>query len=96
MIASDAHARESPPCASAHTTGQFGACDAVEEVPMAVHLTLDELSEATGLSRREVLRLCVQEAVPILNGRVDRTLFVSSVTSGGRRLPLRDAEVVPQ
>lgn len=54
---------------------------------MAVHLTPDELSEALGLSRKEVVRLCVQEAVPIYNGRIDRTLFVGSMKAAGRRLP---------
>ncbi len=54
---------------------------------MAVHLTPDELSEATGLSRKEVVRLCVQEAVPIYNGRIDKTLFVNSMSASGRRLP---------
>lgn len=63
---------------------------------MAVHLTPDELSEATGLSRKEVLRLCVREAVPIYNGRIDRTLFVDSITRAGRRLPLRDVASMPQ
>lgn len=54
---------------------------------MAVHLTPDELSEALGLSRKEVVRLCMQEAVPIYHGRIDRTLFVSSMQAAGRRLP---------
>lgn len=54
---------------------------------MAVHLTPDEISEAIGLSRKEVVRLCVQEAVPIYNGRIDKTLFVNSMAAAGRRLP---------
>jgi len=54
---------------------------------MAVHLTPDELSEALGLSRKEVVRLCVQEAVPIYNGRIDKHLFVNSMSASGRRLP---------
>ena len=59
----------------------------MQEVPLAVHLTPDELSEALGLSTKEVVRLCVQEAVPIYQGRIDRTLFVSSMAAAGRRLP---------
>lgn len=54
---------------------------------MAVHLTPDEMSEALGLSRKEVVRLCMQEAVPIYNGRIDKTLFLSSMSAAGRRLP---------
>ncbi len=33
------------------------------------------------------MRLCVQEAVPIYNGRIDKTLFVNSMSASGRRLP---------
>lgn len=54
---------------------------------MAVHLTPDELSDAIGMSRKEVVRLCVQEAVPIYQGRIDKTLFMSSMVAAGRRLP---------
>ncbi len=54
---------------------------------MAVHLTPDELSEALGMSRQEVVKLCVEEAVPIYQGRIDRTLFVDSLSAAGRRLP---------
>ncbi len=54
---------------------------------MAVHLTPEELSEATGLARRQIVRLCVENAVPIYNGRIDRTLFVHSVAAAGHRLP---------
>jgi hypothetical protein len=54
---------------------------------MAVHLTPDELSEALGMSRKEVVRLCMQEAVPIYQGRIDKTLFLCSMVAAGRRLP---------
>ena len=46
---------------------------------MANHLTPDELSEALGLARKQVVRLCVETSVPIYNGRIDKTLFVSSL-----------------
>jgi hypothetical protein len=59
----------------------------MQEVPLAVHLTPDELSDALGLSRKEVVKLCVQEAVPIYQGRIDKTLFMSSMVAAGRRLP---------
>ena len=54
---------------------------------MANHLTPDELSEALGLARKQVVRLCVETSVPIYNGRIDKTLFVRSVTAAGHRLP---------
>lgn len=54
---------------------------------MAVHLTPDELSESLGMSRQEVVKLCMQESVPIYQGRIDRTLFVESMNATGRRLP---------
>lgn len=54
---------------------------------MAVHLTPDELSESLGMSRQEVVKLCMQESVPIYQGRIDRTLFVESMNAAGRRLP---------
>ena len=54
---------------------------------MANHLTPDEISDLVGLERRDVVRLCVEESVPIYNGRIDKTLFVRSVTAAGHRLP---------
>ena len=54
---------------------------------MAIHLTPEELSEATGLARRQIVRLCVENSVPIYNGRIDRTLFIHSITAAGYRLP---------
>ncbi|MGD9572794.1 MAG: hypothetical protein AB7V62_12965 [Thermoleophilia bacterium] len=59
---------------------------------MANHLTPDELSEALGLARKQVVRLCVETSVPIYNGRIDKTLFVHSVTAAGHRLPAEEAE----
>ena len=59
---------------------------------MANHLTPDELSEALGLAREQVVRLCVETSVPIYNGRIDKTLFVHSVTAAGHRLPEAQAQ----
>ena len=42
---------------------------------MANHLTPEELSEETGIERDEVIRICVEEAVPIYHGKIDKTLF---------------------
>jgi hypothetical protein len=42
---------------------------------MANHLTPDELSKELGIDRSEVIRLCVEEGVPIYQGKIDKTLF---------------------
>lgn len=42
---------------------------------MANHLTPDEIAKEHGLKTRDVLRLCVEEHVPVLKGRIDRSLF---------------------
>ena len=60
---------------------------------MAIHLTPDELSDALGMSSHDVVRLCHEEAVPILHGKIDNTLFVYSRKASGRELP-EDAEVL--
>ena len=65
-----------------------------EDFLMANHLTPDELSEALGLARKQVVRLCVETSVPIYNGRIDKTLFVRSVTAAGYRLPSEQAQVL--
>lgn len=62
---------------------------------MAIHLTPEELSEALGLDRRDIVRMCHEEAVPILHGRIDKTLFVYSMKASGRPIP-EDAEELLQ
>jgi hypothetical protein len=59
----------------------------VEEVLMANHLTPDELSDALGISRKTLIKLCTQEGVPVFHGRIDKTLFVQTMTAAGHRLP---------
>jgi hypothetical protein len=51
--------------------------------PMANHLTPTELARESGLERRDVIIKCVELGVPIFNGRIDKTLFLSSL----RELP---------
>jgi len=46
---------------------------------MAIHLTPTELARETGLDRREVISKCMEMGVPIFNGRIDKTLFLSSL-----------------
>jgi hypothetical protein len=45
---------------------------------MANHLTPEELSKELGMDRLEVIRLCVQEGVPIYQGKIDKWLFASA------------------
>ena len=42
---------------------------------MANHLTPDELSKETGIARDEVIRICLEEHVPIYHGKIDKYLF---------------------
>ena len=46
---------------------------------MAIHLTPTELARQSGLDRRDVIVKCVELGVPIFNGRIDKTLFLSSL-----------------
>lgn len=57
---------------------------------MANHLTPSELGEMLGIAHRHVLRLCRETSVPIYNGRIDKTLFIRSVTAAGHRLPITE------
>ena len=66
---------------------------------MSNHLTPTELAREAGLERRDVIAKCVEWGVPIFNGKIDKTLFItqlhevgeSSVT--GFRDGLRDRTV---
>lgn len=44
----------------------------------------EELADLTGLRRPEILRLCMQEAIPVYQGRIDKTLFIQSALAAGR------------
>jgi hypothetical protein len=46
---------------------------------MAIHLTPCELARESGLDRRDVIAKCVELGVPIFNGKIDKTLFLSSL-----------------
>ena len=50
---------------------------------MAKHLTPEELSKELGMDRLEVIRLCVQEGVPIYQGKIDKTLFQAQLQALG-------------
>jgi len=50
---------------------------------MANHLTPEELSKELGLDREQVIRVCVQEGVPIYQGKIDKYLFQTQLQSLG-------------
>ena len=53
---------------------------------MPNHFTPEELSKEMGIERQEVIRLCVQEGIPIYHGKIDKSLFqahLEALTSAG-------------
>ena len=50
---------------------------------MANHLTPEELSKELGIERDEVIRVCLEEAVPIYQGKIDKTLFQAQLEAIG-------------
>ena len=50
---------------------------------MAHHLTPEELSKELGIDRQEVIRVCVQEGVPIYQGKIDKYLFQAQLQALG-------------
>lgn len=55
------------------------------------HLTPEELSKEMGMEREQVISLCLQEGVPIYQGKIDKTLFAAQLqaTGVGTAQPLR-------
>ena len=47
---------------------------------MAIHLTPTELAREAGLERREVIEKCMELGVPIFQGRIDKTLFITCLS----------------
>ena len=47
---------------------------------MPNHLTPTELAREAGLERREVISKCMEMGVPIFQGRIDKYLFLSSLS----------------
>jgi hypothetical protein len=50
---------------------------------MANHLTPEELSKEMNMEREAVIRLCLQEGVPIYHGKIDKTLFAAQLQVSG-------------
>jgi hypothetical protein len=60
---------------------------------MANHLTPAELADQLKMERQEVIGKCVEMGVPIFHGRIDRSLFETSLRSLD---PSRGLKAVPQ
>ena len=58
---------------------------------MAIHLTPTELGREQGMHRREVIAKCMELGVPIFQGRIDKTLFVSSLKDAQQKQQLAKA-----
>jgi Translation initiation factor IF-2, N-terminal region len=51
---------------------------------VAIHLTPSELADEMNMKRREVISKCMEMGVPIFNGRIDKTLFLSNLRQFGQ------------
>ena len=50
---------------------------------MPNHLTPEELSKELGIERADVIRVCVEEGVPIYQGKIDKSLFQAQLQAIG-------------
>jgi hypothetical protein len=57
---------------------------------MANHLTPEELSKELDIDRETIIRLCVEEGVPIYQGKIDKTLFQAQLQAVGAGAPQHD------
>jgi hypothetical protein len=51
---------------------------------VANHLTPEELSKELGIDREEVIRVCLEEAIPIYQGKIDKSLFQAQLEASGQ------------
>ena len=58
---------------------------------MAIHLTPTELADELHMKRREVISKCMEMGVPIFQGRIDKTLFTSSLKQAAQKKELASA-----
>jgi hypothetical protein len=54
---------------------------------MANHLTPEELSKEIGIDRQEVIRVCLEEGVPIYQGKIDKYLFQTQLQALSQQQP---------
>jgi hypothetical protein len=58
---------------------------------MAIHLTPTELGREAGMHRREVISKCMELGVPIFQGRIDKTLFITTLQYSKKQQQLAKA-----
>jgi hypothetical protein len=61
---------------------------------MDVHLSPTQLARECGLERRQVIEKCMELGVPILGGRIDKTLFLAALTEGSSPERLAASRVI--
>ncbi len=54
---------------------------------MANHLTPEELSKELGIDREAIIKLCIEEGVPIYQGKIDKYLFQAQLQAVGAGQP---------
>lgn len=60
---------------------------------MANHLTPSELADELNMKRQEVIGKCVEMGVPIFHGRIDKSLFRTSLQHSSAQGNQRRARV---
>ena len=50
---------------------------------MANHLTPEELSSEIGMDRDAIIKICIEEGVPIYQGKIDKHLFQAQMQALG-------------
>jgi hypothetical protein len=50
---------------------------------MANHFTPEELAEELGMDTGQIIRLCVNEGIPIYKGKIDRSLLAAVMKAKG-------------
>jgi hypothetical protein len=50
---------------------------------MANHLTPEELSKELGIERDQIIKVCLEESVPIYHGKIDKSLFQAQLQALG-------------
>jgi hypothetical protein len=50
---------------------------------VANHLTPEELSKELGIEREQIIKVCLEESIPIYHGKIDRSLFEAQLAASG-------------
>jgi hypothetical protein len=50
---------------------------------MSNHLTPEELSQELRIDREAIIRLCIEQGVPIYQGKIDKHLFQAQLEAVG-------------